>query len=163
MSFYSVNRHWSDQFLPEIKSIIGGHILQAAPDPLDHFQATDLLMLDAKDMRIAARVRRHGYAARYPHQFTIRAKLPSGAETELSKIVNGHGDWMFYGHAGPDGQVIESWWLLDLRAFRAALIRHRTTDSQLYMGDKRNADGTCFKWFDIRSFPKEPPLVVARG
>ncbi len=43
--------------------------------------------------------RRHGYAARYPHQFTIRAKLPTGAETELSKIVNGHGDWMFYGYA----------------------------------------------------------------
>ncbi|WP_425084008.1 hypothetical protein [Ruegeria profundi] len=163
MSFYSVNRHWSDQFLPEIKSIIGSHILQAAPDPLDHFQATDLLMLDAKDMRIAARVRRHGYAARYPHQFTIRAKLPTGAETELSKIVNGHGDWMFYGHAGPDGQTILHWWLIDLKAFRAALIRHRTAGAFLHMGDKRNPDGTCFKWFDIRSFPKEPPLVVARG
>ncbi len=163
MSYYSVNRHWSDQFLPEIKSIIGNHILQAAPDPLDHFQATDLLMLDAKDMRIAARVRRHGYADRYPHQFTIRAKLPTGTETELSKIVNGHGDWMFYGHAGPDGQSILNWWLIDLRAFRAALIRHRTAGAFLHMGDKRNADGTCFKWFDIRSFPKEPPLVVASG
>ncbi len=163
MSFYNANRHWSDQILHEIKSIVGGHILQAAPDPLDHFQATDLLMLDAKDMRIAARVRRHGYASRYPHQFTIRANLPTGAETELSKIVNGHGDWMFYGHAGPDGQSINAWWLIDLRAFRAALIRHRTAGAFLHMGDKRNADGTCFKWFDIRSFPKEPPLVVARG
>lgn len=163
MSFYSANRHWSDQFLPEIKSIIGSHILQAAPALLDHFQATDLLMLDAKDMRIAARVRRYGYAARYPHQFTIRAKLPTGAETELSKIVNGYGDWMFYGHADPDGQAIVSWWLIDLRAFRAALIRHRTAGANLYMGDKRNPDGTCFKWFDIRSFPKEPPLVVAQS
>ncbi len=163
MSYYNVNRHWSDQFLPEIKSIIGSHILKAAPDPLDHFQATDLLMLDAKDMRIAARVRRHGYADRYPHQFTIRAKLPTGAETELSKIVNGYGDWMFYGHAGPDGRTILNWWLIDLRAFRAALIRHTTKGTPLIMGDKRNADGTCFKWFDIRSFPKEPPLVVARS
>lgn len=163
MSYYTVNRHWSDQFLPEIKSIIGSHILHAAPDPLDHFQATDLLMLDAKDMRIAARVRRHGYADRYPHQFTIRAKLPTGAETELSKIVNGHGDWMFYGHAGADGQSILNWWLIDLRAFRAALIRHKTAGSFLHMGDKCNADGTWFKWFDIRSFPKEPPLVVAQS
>lgn len=163
MSYYSVNRHWSDQFLPEIKSIIGSHILKAAPDPLDHFQATDLLMLDAKDMRIAARVRRHGYAARYPHQFTIRAKLPTGAETELSKIVNGHRDWMFYGHSGPDGQSITSWRLIDLKAFRAALIRNRTTGSRLLMGDKRNGDGTCFMWFDIRSFPSDPPLVLAES
>ena len=147
--------------MPEIKSIVGSHLLRPAPDPLDRFQATDLLMLDAKDTRIAARVRRFGYADRYPYQFTIRALLPSGAETELSKIVNGYGDWMFYGHSGEDGRTLESWWLIDLRAFRAALIRHGTTGQCVLMGDKRNEDGTCFKWFDIRSFPKEPPLVVA--
>ncbi len=70
---------------------------------------------------------------------------------------------MFYGHAGPDGRTILNWLLIDLRAFRAALIRHKTAGSFLHMGDKRNADGTCFEWFDIRSFPKEPPLVVAKG
>ncbi|WP_171180656.1 hypothetical protein [Ruegeria sp. HKCCD8929] len=163
MNCYAHNRHWSDQFLPEIKRIIGTHILRAAPDPLDHFQATDLVMLDARDMRIAARVRRYGYAERYPHQFTIRAKVPSGAETELSKIVNGNGDWLFYGHAGPDGQSLNSWQLIDLRAFRAALIRHGSNGTFIRMGDKQNPDGTCFKWFDTRSFPQCPPLVLARG
>jgi hypothetical protein len=53
----------------------------------------------ARDMRVAARVRRSGYAQRYPHQFTIRSRVASGAETELSRIVNGKGDWMFYGHS----------------------------------------------------------------
>ncbi|WP_372572683.1 hypothetical protein [Ruegeria jejuensis] len=163
MSFYQVNRSWSDQFLPEIRRIVGGHLLKAAPDPLDHFQATDLVTLDAKDMRIAARVRRPGYSMLYPNQFTIRAQVPSGAETELSKIVNGYGDWMFYGHAGVDGLSLQNWWLIDLRAFRAALIRHGANGSFIRMGDKRNPDGTCFKWFDIQSFPDDPPLVVARG
>jgi len=34
---------------------------------------------------------------------------------------------------------------------------------QIVMGDQANADGTRFKWFDVRSFPAEPPLVVAKG
>lgn len=94
---YDINRQWSDRFLPQIKHIVGAHLLEAAPDPLDMLQATDLLMLDARDMRIAARVRRPGYASRYPHQITIRSGVPSGAETELSKIVNGKGDWLSIG------------------------------------------------------------------
>jgi hypothetical protein len=31
------------------------------------------------------------------------------------------------------------------------------------MGDMENADGTGFKWFDARSFPEEPKLIVATG
>lgn len=162
MNFYAPNRRWSDQFLPDIRRIVGQHLLTVAPDEMDWHQATDLVMLDATDMRIAARVRRPGFADRFPHQFTIRAQSQQGGETELSKIVNGKGDWMFYGHAGQDGSLV-SWYLLDLNAFRAALIRNRQNGFQIQCGDKRNADGTAFKWFDIRSFPSEPPLVVARG
>ena len=53
--------------------------------------------------------------------------------------------------------------VIDLKAFRAALIRHRMNAPGLIMGDQVNADGTQFKWFDMRSFPSEPPLVVARS
>ncbi|MCJ1900466.1 MULTISPECIES: hypothetical protein [Paracoccus] len=84
---YSINRHWSDRFIPEIRRIVGAHLLRVAPDYLDTRHATDLLMLDGRDMRIAARVRRHGYAGRYPYDFTIRSRLPSGNPTELAKIV----------------------------------------------------------------------------
>lgn len=160
---YRVNRNWSDRFLPQIKQLVGGYLLETAADPFDHFQATDLMMLDARDMRVAARVRRPGYAQRYPHQFTIRSAVASGAQTELSKIVNGNGDWMFYGHSNAAQTGIDAWWLIDLKAFRAALIRHRMNAPCLVMGDQINADGTQFKWFDMRSFPSEPPLVVARG
>lgn len=158
---YDLNRHWSDQFIPDIKRLIGSHLLNVAPNSLDRLHATDLLMLDARDMRIAARVRRPGYALRYPHQFTIRSHVPSGAETELSKIVNGYGDWMFYGHSNGAQTALEAWWLIDLRAFRAALIRHANGGQRLVMGDQANGDGTWFKWFDIRSFPEVPPLVLA--
>lgn len=158
---YDINRRWSDRYLPQIKSIVGMRLLDTAPDTLDMKHATDLLMLDARDMRIAARVRRPGYSTRYPHEFTIRSEAAYGGETELSKIVNGKGDWMFYGHAARRGTCFDSWWILDLRAFRAGLIRQVTNGHPIRCGDKRNPDGTAFKWFDIRSFPANPPLVVA--
>ncbi len=161
MNCYTSNRNWSDRFLPEIKQLIGGYLLETAADPFDHFQATDLMMLDARDMRVAARVRRPGYAQRYPYQFTIRSAVASGAQTELSKIVNGNGDWMFYGHSNAAETGLDAWWLIDLRAFRAALIRNRVSAPQIQMGDQRNSDGTRFKWFDVRSFPADAPLVVA--
>ena len=163
MNHYPTNRNWSDRFLPEIKQLIGAHLLQSAPDHEDHFNATDLMMLDAKDMRIAARVRRPGYAERYPNQFTIRSRLPAGAPTELSKIVNGKGDWMFYGHSDAGQTGIAQWQLIDLRAFRAGLIRHTQNGWPLRMGDMENADGTGFKWFDATSFPAEPRLVVSES
>ncbi|MEM9432221.1 MAG: hypothetical protein AAGA32_22595, partial [Pseudomonadota bacterium] len=124
MNVYDTNRAWSDRYLPTIKQTIGRYLLETSPDPLDWHQATDLIMLDARDMRIAARIRRHGYAARFPYDFTIRSRLPSGAETELAKIVDGKGDWLFYGHASASGTGLDAWWLIDLRAFRAGLIRN---------------------------------------
>ena len=160
---YRVNRSWSDRFLPDIRKAIGGHLLSLAPDPLDWHDATDLMMLEARDMRIAARVRRPGYATRYPHQFTLRSRLPSGAETELSKVVNGSGDWLFYGHSNAAETGLDAWSLIDLRAFRAGLIRQAANGHQIHSGDRRNADGTWFKWFDVRSFPAEPPIVIAMG
>lgn len=156
---YDINRQWSDRYIPQIKSLVGSHLLQAAPDLLDQRHATDLLMLDARDMRIAARVRRPGYAERYPYDFTIRSRLPSGGETELAKIINGAGDWMFYGHASASGEGFDKWWLIDLRAFRAGLVRYG--EKGLRWGNKTNADGTRFTWFDLRSFPEYPPIVLA--
>lgn len=123
-----------------------------APDHHDMHEATDLMMLNARDKRIAVRVRRYGVAHMFPYQFTIRAKVASGAKTELAKMVEGHGDWMFYGHSNQASDGFALWWLLDLDAFRSALIRRDSLP--ICCGDKAVGDGTCFKWFDIRSFPK---------
>ncbi len=157
MNCYLRNRNWSDAFLPEIQCIVGRYLLDTAPDYHDMHKATDLMMLNAMDKRIAVRVRRYGNAHIYPYQFTIRAKVASGAKTELAKIVEGHGDWMFYGHANQVGDGFSLWWLLDLNAFRSALIRRDSLP--IRCGDKAVGDGTSFKWFDIRSFPRG--LVIA--
>lgn len=159
MSGYVSDREWSDLMIPQIKQIVGPFLLEAASFDVDAKQATDLIVFTARDMRIAARVRRPGYADRYPYEFTIRCKRDSGAETELSKIVNGWGDWLFYGHANVTNWI-ERWWLIDLHAFRAGLIRSSMNGTPIKYHDKSNGDGTHFKSFDLRSFPKVPLIIV---
>lgn len=156
MSSYATDREWSDIMIPQIRGIVGPRLLEPAPFELDASEATDLLLFKAKDMRIAARVRRPGYADRYPFEFTIRARRESGAETEMSKIINGFGDWMFYGHADEENTICR-WFLIDLHSFRSALI-HRPPG--LKYDKKDNGDGTHFVAYDVRSFPSAPPLLV---
>ena len=163
MSGYAKDRAWSDRFIPEIKGIVGPRLLCETPDEIDKTQAADLMVFTARNVTIAARVRRPGFLERYRYEFTIRARRDSGATTELAKIVDGWGDWMLYAHAAPCETRLAWWWLIDLNAFRAALIRQATNGSAIRCGDKPNGDGTFFKWFDVRSFPKAPPLVIACG
>jgi hypothetical protein len=156
MSKYLTDRAWSDVMIPQIFKIVGPLLLEPAPFEMDVNQATDLLLFKAKDMRIAARIRRPGYCEKYPHEFTIRSHRQSGAETEMRKIINGFGDWMFYGHADRNN-IISRWFLIDLHAFRAALI----SCDRLQYTENDNWDGTRFIAFDVRYFPESPPLLVA--
>lgn len=156
MSDYNTDRAWSDRWIPSLRDIIGPHLLIPSTFEQDANQAADLVVLRARDMTIACRVRRPGYATKYPNEFTIRSKRDSGAKTELKKIVDGWGDWMFYGHE--NGAIISPWWLIDLHAFRAQLIRNRGT---IRCGNSSNHDGTYFSWFDVTTFATEPRLLIA--
>lgn len=161
MSSYNGDRAWSDRFIPEIKTIVGPLLLQESTLEVDRREAADLIVLNARDKKIAARVRRPGYAEKYPNQFTVRAKRDSGATTELEKIVNGFGDWMFYGHADFD-DTLARWMVIDLASFRAHLLRDGYRgDRRLKSGQMPNGDGTYFQWFDVTSFVGEPPILLA--
>lgn len=156
---YASDRTWSDSYIPALRQIVGPLLLDEAPLEHDMKQATDLIVLIARDMRIGCRVRRPGYATRWPWQFTIRSTRDSGAATELSKIIDGWGDWLVYAHATEDPlPTLSRWFVLDLNVFRAKLIRNaslRPTRDR----EKPNRDGTHFMPYDVREFPAE--LVVA--
>lgn len=164
---YESDKEYSDQFIPTIRQIVGPLLLVESPLEVDRKQATDLIVLTARDMMVAARVRRPGFTTApmdYSRQFTIRSKRDNGVETELSKIVNGFGDWMFYGHAVAKGSVeIDPWHVIDLNHFRAHLILEgQRRGYKLKKGHTRNpSDGTWFAWWDIDSFKGDPPLLVA--
>lgn len=157
---YGSNRAWSDKYIPAIARIVGPHLIAPAPFERDVKEATDLIVLKARDMTIAARVRRPGYVDKYPHQFTIRSRTKSGAKTEISKVIDGWADWMFYGHAAPVGDDIACWYLIDLSAFRAALIRDAMrVNKKIPLAEVPNGDGTSFVPFDLRTFT--PSILVA--
>jgi len=158
MGAYRDDRSWSDLMADEIREIVGPFLLKPTPFEMDAKEAADFFVFTAKDMTIAARVRRPGFE-RYRFEFTIRSSRDNGTETELSKIINGFGDWFFYGHADKENRI-NLWWLLDLNAFRAGLIRSVLTGHKLKVEDRSNHDGTHFKAFDVRSFANKPSLVI---
>lgn len=157
---YRENRAWSDKFVPKMRELIGPYLLVPSTLEQDTKQAADLVVLRGRDMTIACRVRRPGFTERYPRQFTLRSKLDSHVMTEFRKIVYGWGDWMFYGHSTGTNSDIQPWFLIDLCAFRAHLVQDVYL-KRLRQGQGDNGDGTKFQWFDIDSFPAEPPLLVA--
>lgn len=159
---YAHDRAWSDQFIPTIKSIVGPLLLVESPREIDIKQAADLVILSARDMTIAARVRRVGFADRYPYQFTLRSARTNGLSTELRKIQEGWGDWLFYGHAGHSPPDIERWMVVDLHALRFHFINRDRSWWRSAQGERQNTDNeTAFRWFDIRFFPPDPSLLVA--
>lgn len=152
---YELDRRWSDRFIPAIKQIVGPYLLEESSFYVDANQAADLVILNARDKKIAARVRRHGYAEKYGYEFTIRAHRSSGAKTEMEKIVDGFGDWMLYGHSCSEERTLDRWLLIDLAALRAALIRQNARYET-----RKNTDGTTgFVAFDVRNLPEN--VVIA--
>lgn len=139
---YVDDRSWSDGYIDQIKQIVGPMLLEPSSLKTDRFEATDLVVFIARDMRIAARLRRPGYFDRWPTEFTIRMKRDSGAETEHEKIMKGWGDWLFYGHTSSSDIV--HWMIVDLKTLRAIdpLLKEK------YAGCKDNGDGTYFRWYD---------------
>ena len=91
---YVEDREWSDLYIPAVKQIVGPLLLEETSFEVDTNQAADLIVMKARDMMIAARVRRPGYAERYPWEFTIRSYRDNGTKTEMQKIVDGFGDYV---------------------------------------------------------------------
>ena len=150
---------WSDQYLPEIKRCIGEHLISEPNDfREDKDHNTDLIVLELKAIRIACRVRKDSYRERYGHEFTIRLQVPSGNKTELSKIVEGWGDYFFYGFA--DESRLTQWFIGDLNAFRLWFSRELVKRKGELPGELRsNPDGSS----DFRAFRKDeiPGFIAA--
>jgi len=160
---YEDDREWSDKSISIIKQKVGPLLLNVSSFKQDAIENTDLIVLCADKLKIACRVRRFGYALDYPNQITIRNHRTSGSKTELDKIKDGFGDWMFYGHATKDDLDIKPWWIIDLNTIR--YYSHKPEfKGKIKFDFKNNPDGTTgFIWFDITSFPPEPKLIIAQG
>jgi hypothetical protein len=164
MTQWQNDKRWSDRFLPEIKGILGQHLIGEPPAEEDAERNTDLMVLRMEAVRIGCRIRKNQYLERYGNEFTIRAGRPSGVKTELTKIIEGWGDYFFYGFACPAERRLVRWALADMKVFRAAYMRKLAASGPGCvpgMG-KRNLDNSssfvAFRWVD---FP--PEMMIAYG
>lgn len=151
---------WQRGLIAEIKRVLANYLIVEAPADEDRQRNTDLIVLRLDTVRVACRLRRHEYLARYGDQFTIRTGRPSGAETELAKMLSGWGDYIFYGFASPDAADLAAWVLGDLNVFR--LWHHRQLWSGHRPGEARkNGDGSSdFAAYRLADMPDG--FVVAR-
>ncbi len=83
-----------------------------------------VLRMDA--IRIGCRVRKYCYFKEYPDEFTIRSSRPNGNKTELAKILEGWGQYLFYGFANEANAALCAWRLIDLNFFRLWFSRSLT-------------------------------------
>lgn len=109
---------WQRPLLPMVKRILGNYLIDEAPWEEDAHHNTDLIVLTVRTKRIAVRLRRREYEARYSEEFTLRSKRPSGAQTELAKVLSGWGDYFFYGFQSDQPFQLGAWALGDLTVFR---------------------------------------------
>ena len=167
---YEADKRRVDRFEEQIKRICASLFISTAPPVIDRTQATDLLVIQIKPVNIACRVRRHDYfrLGIYRYEFTIRTSRPSGAKTELEKILDGWCDYNFYGFADAADEKIMAWIIGDLAVFRREWARawemkaKHLKERHISWREKKNADGSSeFCAFDWRTFPGD--FMVASG
>ena len=150
------DKHWSDRFIPEMKRILGEHLIGEAPVEEDLKRNTDLVVLLVKPARIACRVRKPEYwlNRNYRNEFTIRSARRA-ASTELSKVIAGWGDFMLYGFSDEKERSLCQWTLLDLNRFRLWVNTYMVVHQGRFPGEEHmNKDkSSMFRAFDIADIP----------
>lgn len=111
--------NWADQWLDEIRSIVGQHLVQVAPLEEDQQRNADLMVTQGRE-RIAVRVRDADKNWQYRDELTLRYAYRGGRMTEWEKVRLGWGDLMFYGFADQDG--LRQWRIIDLHALRELVV-----------------------------------------
>lgn len=161
VSRWQADKEWSDGLLTEIKSILGVHLIGEPPVEEDAERNTDLMVLRMDAVRIGCRIRRNNQIG-YIDEFTIRTSRPSGVKTELAKIIEGWGDFFFYGFADETGSRLAAWTLADLKVFRGQYARMlvKCAPGKVPGIMKVNKDNSSnFAVFRWDAFPRE--FVVA--
>jgi hypothetical protein len=160
---YDSDFEWQRRLLPEVKRICADHLIGEAPEREDRHHNTDLIVLELRPVRVSCRLRRNEDLHRYnrANEFTIRAARPSGAETELQKVLSGWGDYLFYGFASPDGDELAAWLLGDLSVFRLWHHRELAAGRKPWVDEQSNKDGSS-KFFAYRIDALPADFEVAR-
>lgn len=148
--------------MPEVKRTLGEYLIGEAPYEEDRDRNTDLIVLRMEAVRVGCRIRRPGYLGRYADEFTIRTARPNDCKTELAKIIEGWGNYMFYGISDEAEEALACWVLVNLSGFRLWYMSYMATNEGRQPGlIKQNRDGSSdFRAFKINDLPAS--AIIAR-
>jgi hypothetical protein len=160
MNDWKIDKRWSDRFFPEIKRILGEHLIGEASKEDDAEKNTDLIVLKLDAVRIACRVRRHKHLEKYGNEFTLRFRRPSGVKTEFDKVIEGWGDYLFYSFCNETETILSHWILGNLNALRLHI--HKTNQRgakcwREFQNPDRSATLAAFRYAEI------PDFIISTG
>ena len=139
MQDWELDKALTDRAMPKVKAAMGNFLFRAGDKREDLKEATDLIMFESGEHATAVRLRSDRYRERYGHQFTIRYERPSGALSEMQKIMCGFAQWMFYGFID-DSANITAYTILKLNFVRSYLWDQRLALETFYIG--KNTDNS---------------------
>jgi hypothetical protein len=153
MSDWKEQKNWSDRFLREIRMHLGDFLLSEPPEQEDCERNSDLMVLRLRSIRIGCRIRKFDFFEKYPNDITVRSSIPGG-KTELAKMIEGWGDYFFYGFANESETRLQAWRIIDLKPFRLYLAQHMSRNGGSLPGSERkNRDGgSAFRAFNVKHF-----------
>ena len=152
---YQQNRTFGDKFMREVSGILGQALIMPAPKEEDCERNTDLMVLGMDSVRIGCRIRKNRYIQRYGYEFTIRGRSRNNMKTEISKIIEGWGDYLFYGFASPCESHLERWTIISLNEFRIWHSREMFRLKHMPGQFQENGDGSALYGFDLRMMPRQ--------
>ena len=157
---YSKQRKFGDSFMPEVSALLGQALIMPAPEVEDCNHNTDLIVLGMNSVRIACRIRKNEDLIKYGTEFTIRCRSQNGGKTELPKVLEGWGDYMFYGFASKCEKHLARWTIINLEVFRKWYVDFLFENSRDPGFFKANSvsnpnDKTAFRAFDLLKMPEE--------
>jgi hypothetical protein len=146
---------WADAFMDEIIQIVA-KLQQANPDMVmvprdaeDRKRNSDLMILGINATRIACRVRKPEYAEKYADEFTIRFRLPWGGGTEYQKIMDGWGQFFFYGFADAQEKTLQKWVYCDLNVLRDYFIKNPVNTKEILRNKDNSSHFLAIRWREI--------------
>jgi hypothetical protein len=140
---------WTDKFLIECGFIMDLHLkTPIGTTKVGSFIEDCKLMgdlINGQNM-IGVRIRDYDkYYEKYGDEVTFRATQSTGAETEHSKIMSGHGNYFICGFSRPGDDWLSAFNLLDLDAYRKYVKENGTKNFSI----QKNPDG-CATFFGIK-------------
>lgn len=108
------------------------------------------------DVKIPIRIRKN-YAMQW-RDITIRSKSQFGHQTEIDKILDGKGDYYFYGWEAKDNRKLACYTIFDISKFidTGIAISPDIKDKP----NKGKNDNTCFNIYNMKRLIKQDVILI---